>query len=221
MKGKWKEADLYPPLKQFLEGQGYEVKGEVGHCDVVAVRGTEPPLVVELKLAFNLSVLLQVVERLSLTGTVYVGVPVATAVLAKRRKAVLKLLRMLGLGLIIIDPELGVVDVVLDPAEYKPRVVKQSQQRLLREFTKRVGDPNVGGQAMRSGMMTAYRQSALRIGRYLQQHGPSKAAAVAAALEEPKARDIMYRDVYGWFEPVARGVYQLSPQGGIAVQEWL
>lgn len=25
------ETDLYPPIKRFLEGQGYTVKGETGH----------------------------------------------------------------------------------------------------------------------------------------------------------------------------------------------
>ena len=45
-----KESDLYLPLKRFLESQNYEVKGEVQDCDVVAVRGEEAPVVVELKL---------------------------------------------------------------------------------------------------------------------------------------------------------------------------
>ena len=47
------ESDLYAPVKAFLEAQGYEVKGEVTGCDVVATRGGEPPVIVELKLAFS------------------------------------------------------------------------------------------------------------------------------------------------------------------------
>ena len=43
------ESDLYAPVKALLEGQGYVVKGEVRGCDVVAVRGREPPVIVELK----------------------------------------------------------------------------------------------------------------------------------------------------------------------------
>ncbi len=50
-----KESDLYIPLKQFLEAQGYKVKGEVGQCDVLAVRGEEEPIIIELKLSLNLS----------------------------------------------------------------------------------------------------------------------------------------------------------------------
>jgi hypothetical protein len=31
-----RESDLYPPVKAFLEAQGYEVKGEIGGCDACA-----------------------------------------------------------------------------------------------------------------------------------------------------------------------------------------
>ncbi|WP_181389633.1 DUF2161 domain-containing phosphodiesterase [Leucothrix pacifica] len=216
-----KESDLYLPLKHYLEGQGYEVKGEVHHCDVVAVRADESPVVVELKLSFNLSILLQVVERLSLTPTVYIGIPLDTTILRTRRKHVLKLVKMLGLGLIVIDPKAGSVNTLLDPQEYKPRVVKRKQQRLLGEFSARVGDPNTGGQAMKKGLMTAYRQKALNIGDYLLQHGASQPKVIAAAIAEPKSRDILYRNVYGWFESVSRGVYDVSPRGKEEIPVWL
>lgn len=70
-----REVDLYPPLKRFLTEQGYEVKSEVQNCDVIAVRGDEPVVVVELKLSINLIILLQAVDRLQITDTVYIGVP--------------------------------------------------------------------------------------------------------------------------------------------------
>ena len=47
------ETDLYLPVKRFLEAQGYEVKSEITSCDVVALRGAEAPVIVELKLAFR------------------------------------------------------------------------------------------------------------------------------------------------------------------------
>ena len=62
-----KESDLYSPLKSYLESQKYEVKGEVEDCDVLAIRDAEPPLIVELKLSLNLTVVLQAVDRLKLT----------------------------------------------------------------------------------------------------------------------------------------------------------
>ena len=217
-----KESDLYPPLKQFLESQGYLVKGEVQDCDVLAVRGEEQPVIVELKLSFNLSVILQAVERLSLTDKVYIGVPRQCASLSRQRKHLVKLLRMLGVGLIVIDVEQVrvPVDVVLDPGDYRPRKSKPRRERLLGEFIQRVGDPNLGGAAKRKGVMTAYRQRALIIARFLQAQGATKAAIVAKTVEDPQARDILYRNVYGWFERSSRGVYELSPRGEQEIALW-
>ena len=68
------ESDLYAPVKALLEGQGYVVKGEVRGCDVVGVRGEEPPVIVELKRVFGLSLVLQGVDRLALSDRVYLAV---------------------------------------------------------------------------------------------------------------------------------------------------
>lgn len=217
-----KESDLYPPLKRFLESQNYAVKGEVRGCDVVAVRGDEAPVVVELKRTLNLDVVLQAVERLALTPNVYIGVPETCHALKKRRRRVVKLLRMLGLGLAAIAPErqTGAVDVLIDPGDYRPRPSAPRRARLLGEFMRRVGDPNPGGADNRQGVMTAYRQRALAIARFLDEQGPAKASHVAATLKEPKARLILYRDVYGWFDRVSRGVYGLSPRGKREIPQW-
>ena len=217
-----KESDLYLPLKRFLESQNYEVKGEVHDCDALAVRGKETPVVVELKLSLNLDVVLQAVERLSLTPKVYIGIPKQCKILNRRRRHIIKLLRMLGLGLVVIDldQETSSVKVLIDPGEYRPRKSKHRQERLLGEFIKRVGDPNLGGIEKRKGIMTAYRQQALAIARFLQKQGPTKASHITRTLREPKARGIMYRDVYGWFERVSLGVYELSPRGKREIPLW-
>ena len=217
-----REIALYPPLKHFLIQQGYEVKGEVQNCDVIAVRGDERVVVVELKLSINLTVVLQAVDRLQITDTVYIGVPKGIAVLKKRRKRIVKLLRMLGLGLIVIDRAAvaGGVDVLCDPSAYKPRQVKQRTHRLLGEFMHRVGDPNAGGSSVRRGIMTAYRQKALAIAEYLREHGETKAAIIARTLVEPTTRVILYDNVYGWFDRLGKGVYALSPRGEIEFAQW-
>ncbi len=217
-----KESDLYPPLKQFLQAQGYEVKGEIQDCDVMAVRNQEAPVIIELKLSLNLNVILQAVNRLSLTQKVYIGVPKHCPSLRRQRKHIIKLLRMLGLGLIVVDKDqhIGSVDLVLDPSEYKPRKSKHRQERLLREFSLRVGDPNLGGSEKRKGIMTAYRQQAIAIAQFLQVQGPTKASNIASSLELPKARDILYRNVYGWFDRVSLGVYGLSPRGERELPLW-
>jgi hypothetical protein len=217
-----KESDLYPPLKLYLESQNYEIKGEVGNCDVVAIRNVEPPLIVELKLSLNITVILQAVDRLTLTSIVYIGVPRQCSALKRKYKQLFKLFKMLGIGLITIDPlrQSGGVKVLLDPGEYKPRISKHRQARLLGEFEKRVGDPNLGGSDSRDGIMTAYRQRALKVASFLNDQGPTKASEVARQTEDADARDILYRDVYGWFDKISRGIYGLSPRGRREILTW-
>jgi hypothetical protein len=216
------EIELYPPLKTYLENQGYEVKSEILNCDVVAIREGDATIVVELKLSLNLTILLQAVDRLKISNTIYIGVPTGLSVLKKHRKQIVKLMRMLGLGLIVIDARsrIGNVDVLCDPGEYKPRQIKKHTQKLLKEFQERVGDPNSGGSSMQHGIMTAYRQKALAIAGYLQEQGATKAATIAKSLEEPKTRNILYDNVYGWFERLGQGIYTLSPRGNKEVPIW-
>jgi len=201
------ESDLYAPVKALLEGQGYVVKGEVRGCDVVAVRGAEPPVVVELKRAFGLGLVLQGVDRLALTDLVYLAV----GQWPKQMKNVKKLCRRLGLGLIVVGGDKA--DVVLDPAPYLPRKNKRKAGRMLGEHARRVGDPNLGGQAMRAPLMTAYRQQALRCAELLALNGPMKLAAMRAAADVPNVASILQSDVYGWFERVERGIYTITPKG--------
>jgi len=216
------EADLYPPLKDYLSQQGYEVKGEVQHCDIIAVAEDNSVVVIELKLSLNLTVLLQAVDRLKISDTVYIGVPKGIAVLKTQKKRIVKLIRMLGLGLIVIDHKarIGQVDVLCDPGEYKPRQLKKHTQNLLKEFRHRVGDPNLGGSTQK-GIITAYRQKALAIAIYLNQAGETKAAIIAQALTEPKTRNILYDNVYGWFDRLGKGIYRISARGKSEIPGWI
>ena len=70
------ETALYPTVKRFLEAAGFEVKGEVCGCDIVAVRNEEPPrlAIVEMKLGFSLELLLQAVERMRAADEVWPAV---------------------------------------------------------------------------------------------------------------------------------------------------
>lgn len=210
---KPRETDLYPPVKALLEGQGYMVKGEIGAADIVAVRQDCDPLVVELKTGFSLSLFHQGIERQAITDVVYIAVPRGTGrAFLKALAANTSLCRRLGLGLMTVRLKDGLVEVHADPAPYKPRKSMVKKTRLLREFTKRTGDPNAGG-ATRRGLMTAYRQDALRCARVLSELGPTKAAEVARASGVEKARALMAVNHYRWFERVGTGIYALCPEG--------
>jgi hypothetical protein len=68
--------------------------------------------------------------------------------------------------------------------------------------------------------MTAYRQKAIRIAQYLAENGPTKASVIAQATEESEVRPILYRNVYGWFDRLGNGVYQISPRGTTELSVW-
>ena len=213
MSGKLREADLYPPIKAFLEQQGYVVKGEVGAADVVAVKGDVPPVIVELKLGFSLSLFHQGIERLAITDQVYVAVPHKPGKPFQRAlKDNVKLARRVGLGVLTVRLRDGFVEALADPVPYAPRKSKKKTARLLRAFERLQGDPNAGG-ATRHGIVTGYRQDALRCARFPAVHGPSQGVQVKAWAEVPDATRIMAADHYGWFRRVSRGVYDLTEAG--------
>lgn len=204
-----READLYPPVKAYLQRQGYDVKGEVGPADVVARRGDDL-IVVELKLGFSLALFHQGIARLSVTDHVYIAVPAGGR--TKAQKANVSLARRLGLGVMTVRARDGFVEVLADPGPYAPRKSRKKHTRLLRAFDRLQGDPNAGG-ATRHGIVTGYRQDAVRCARFLAVHGASKGAKVKEWAEVPHATRIMADDHYGWFQRVERGVYDLTPAG--------
>lgn len=199
------ETDLYLPVKRHLEAQGYTVKAEVKGCDAVATRGTELPVIVELKQSLTLALLYQAVDRLTISDHVYVAV-------ARPKRGVTadatKLCRRLGLGLIVVTAA-GSVEVLADPVPYMPRTNTKRRGVLLKEFNARAGDPNIGG-STRKPLMTAYRQDAMKCQVFLAQNGPASPKAIKAATAVDRAANILRDNVYGWFEKVERGVYRAA-----------
>ena len=196
------------------------MKGEIGPCDVVAVRGEEGPVVVELKERFTLALVLQAVDRLSLSDAVYVAFPASKGHTAwrKRKKAVLGLLRRLGIGLLTVSAT-GEVVPILDSGPYRPRLSARRRDRLLEEFGERVGDPETGGSA--SGpRLTSYRQDAIRCARELAGAGTLKLSVVRERTGVSRVGPIMRDNHYGWFERVKTGHYSLTPRGERELEHW-
>lgn len=209
------ESDLYQPVKTFLEAQGYAVKAEIGPCDILAIRGEEEPVVVELKLSFSLALVMQGVARQALFDQVYLAVPASGARGWRLRyKDITRLCRRLGLGLLAVRFENGAptVEAHLDPGPYAARRNAARRGRLLREFQRRTGDPNRGGTTGEK-RVTAYRQDALRLAAHLAAAGPTKAAIAAKETGVASAGVIFRADHYGWFERTERGVYRLTAAG--------
>lgn len=219
------ETELYPPIKAFLEADGYEVKAEVNGCDVVAQKDDAPTVIVELKTLFSLDLVLQGIERQKLCDDVYLAIPKPDTPTKrknwrKRRRALVNLCRRLGVGLMLVDLDVDVdraVDVLLDPAPYQPRKSPKQQTRLRKEFVERTGDPNTGG-ATRTKIMTAYRQDAIRVAGALSGGKTLKIPEIKELAGVDRAASILQHNHYGWFERVSRGVYRLTDHGKTAVE---
>jgi hypothetical protein len=216
------EAALYRPVKAYLEAQGFEVKGEVCGCDLVARRGDEPPVIVELKLRFSLALVFQGIDRLRITDRVYLAVPRPphrARGLSPEAPSVRRLCRRLGLGLIIIGRRGDSVAILEEPGPYWPRPARRRILRLAVEFARREGDLNIGGRS-RAPIVTAYRQDALRCARALADSGPLRLRELRAMTGVDAAAPILQRNVYGWFARIARGTYALTEPGHAALVQF-
>ena len=215
------EAALYGPVKRFFENSGFEVKGEVNGCDLVARRGDEPPVIVELKLRFTLVLVLQGIDRLAISERVYLAVPRPSRRargLSPEAPGVRRLCRRIGLGLLLVGKRSGTIAILEEPVPYRPRRAAARTARLLDEFARRTGDGNIGG-SHRTPIITAYREDALRCAQVLAP-GPMPLKALRAATGVADAGRILQRDVYGWFRRLGRGTYELSEAGQAALGEF-
>ena len=212
-----RETSLYVPVKRFLERLGFDVKGEICGCDLVAIRGEEPPLVVigELKLAFNLELVLQGINRSAACDQIWLAVRVSDRRGRARDPRVRKLCRLLGFGLLGVSAA-GRVEVLVEPVPWRPRRDARRRARLLGEHRRRLGDPVPGG-TCKEPIMTAYRQQALACAASLSR-GPRRTSEIKSAI--PDAPKILLRNVYGWFFRVERGTYALTPVGTAALARW-
>jgi hypothetical protein len=214
-----RETSLYAPVKTFLEAAGYTVKAEVGAADVVALRGAEEPVVVELKTGFSLSLYHQAVARLALVERVYIAVPRPKG--ARARRILLdntRLCRRIGIGLLTVRAD-GHVEVHAEPGPYAPRKNARKQAALVKAFDRLEGDPNTGG-ATRHGLVTGYRTDALKCAAYLAETGAEKGAIVARATGVAAATQIMRDNHYGWFARVETGVYDITSAGRAGLVDW-
>ena len=212
-----RETSIYPAVKRFLETAGFCVKGEVNGCDVVAVEdGDQQRLaIVEMKLGFNLDLMLQAVDRMRTADEVWLAVP-ATRRGRDRDPRVRRLCRLIGFGLMAVDVAHDRIEVLAEPGPYRPRTDQRRRTRLLSEHARRSGDPSPGGSS-RQPIITAYRQQALACATMLQA-GPARPRDLRAVA--PKAARVLLDNVYGWFERTERGVYRLNSHGEAAWLRW-
>jgi hypothetical protein len=212
------ETTLYLPVKRFLEKLGFVVKGEVGGCDLVALKGEDSPIVVigELKLSFNLELVLQAVDRAAACDEVWLAARMSARGKGRESDARYRnLCRRLGFGMLGVTAR-GEVEVLVKPPTTAPRRDPKKRSRLVAEHQRRKGDPVLGG-STRAPIMTAYRQQALACASALSL-GPRRVRDLKPDI--PDAPKILLNNVYGWFDRAERGVYVLTDAGRAALRRW-
>jgi len=212
------ETALYLPVKRFLEDLGFVVKGEIGGCDLVGLKGDDRPVMVicELKLSFNLELLMQAVDRAGACDEVWLAARISARGKGRENDARYRnLCRRLGFGMLAVTNS-DDVEVIVRPPTSAPRRDPKKRSRLIAEHQRRKGDPVLGG-STRTPIMTAYRQQALACA-FAMTDGPRRLRDLKP--EIPEAPKILQHNVYGWFDRADRGVYVLTEAGHAALRRW-
>jgi hypothetical protein len=206
------------PVKRFLETLDFTVKGEIGRCDVLAIRDGEPPLMVvcELKQSFNLELVLQGVDRAAACDEIWLAARVSARGKGRESDARFRnLCRRLGFGLLGVSDR-DEVEVLVSPEAPMPRRDLKRRSRLIAEHRKRQGDPVAGG-STRVPQMTAYRQQALACAAAMVE-GPRRPRDLKPVV--PDVSKILKGNVYDWFVRVDHGIYGLTEKGRAALDRW-
>jgi hypothetical protein len=230
-----RESELHEPLKGYLEGQGYRVHAEVGHCDLVARRGraadaacgeTDPEdeiIAVELKTRLSLDLLVQAAKRKDLTEAVYIAVPLeGSRGRIRNLSGVKTLLRRLEVGLFVVRFLRGGtrVEVLMHPRVFRPRTRRRRRIAMVREIDGRYAEFDRAGQSSREERITAYKQQSLLLAHLLGARGEASPAELRRAGAGDRAGSILAGNMYGWFDRVRRGVYRLTPEGEYALDHY-
>lgn len=217
------EKDLFQPICDYFKGFGYVCDGEVGDIDLYMEKEGET-VAVELKATLDFKAVKQAALRQKVVDTVFIGIFRPKNMGSSAFKDSLYLLKRLGIGLIVVSPKSGLMEIVSEPvvselSQFKTRN-KGKKGVISSEFQRRRIKNNTGG-VTHTKLMTGYREDALLVLSALEAlSGKAPAKEVKALSKVDKARDIMYSNYYGWFERCESGVYSIRPAGYEALKEY-
>jgi len=208
---KFKESDMYEPIRKLLAEQGFTVRGEVKSCDIAAVKD-DILWVVEMKLSANITLIYQALERQAATGWVFVAIPRPKSARDGTFRKLQKLLKKLKLGLITValDSPAKRAEIIIFPVGKDDKKNKKTAA-VKREIAGRTVD-SIGG-TTQTQINTAFREKCVKIACLLEVEGALSAKELVKLGCEKDANRIMHTNILGWFEKVSKGVYGLSDVG--------
>ena len=202
-----KETDMYEPIKNLLQSQGFIVRGEVKSCDIAALKG-DTLWVVEMKLSANITLLYQAMERQTTANAVFIAIPQPKNSRDKNFLALQKLLSKLELGLITValDSPLKYAEIILFPNE-KKRLNKKNAA-IKNEALNRTVD--TAGGLTKEKINTAYREKCIKAATMLEAFGTASPKILQAHGCEKDIANVLRANYFGWFENVERGTYAIT-----------
>ena len=225
---KYKESDLYFPIKQYLETLGYDVKGEVRHCDITAVKGDEL-IIVELKTGFTLELVYQGIRRQAIANSVYLAVPLPKrGYISPKYNDMVRLCKRLEVGLIFVgftSNKTPQIDVAVHPLS-QPAIRKNKKERfaVLHEHNSRSGSMNTGGVTRRK-IITVYKEKALAVAKILADNENMTASEIRKLSGFENTSTILSKNHYKWYEKSQdfgnkKNTYRITELGLSALDEY-
>lgn len=217
------EKDLFLPIKSYFEEYGYVCDGEVKDIDLYMEKGEES-VAVELKQTLDFKAVQQAALRQKITDIVYIGIFRPSNLNSRSFRDKVYILKRLGIGLIVVSPKTGRVEVASEPvvselSAYQRRN-KGKREMLSREFQRRKTKNNIGG-VHGEKLITSYREEALLVlDAMMELGGEGTTGQIREVSGVEKTTAILYHNYYGWFEKAGRGFYRVLESGYDALEEF-
>ena len=216
-----KEYELFAPVRNMFEKAGYKVNAEVKDCDITAVKDDEL-IIIELKRSLSVSLLSQALRRQKTGADVYIAVPKPKRYSPKTFRDTLYIIKKLELGLIFVNPlgEQSYAEIVLEPREFVPvHTNYKKRHEIKREIDGRHADTNTGGVTGRK-IATAFTEKCVQLACILIECGPLPPKELRRLGADENCAAILYRNSYGWFDRVSKGIYSINEKGRIGVNDY-
>lgn len=217
------EKDLFAPIKNYFEKQGFLADGEVNDIDLYMEKDDDN-IAVELKQTLDFKAVQQAALRQKICDTVYIGIFKPSDLRSRSFGDKIYLLKRLGIGLIVVSKRTKTVEVVSEPitsklSDYKKRN-KKKKEALSKEFNKRRAKVNTGG-VHSVKLITSYREDALLVLDTLAELGGQASSREVKKISGiDRSTAIMHDNYYGWFEHISTGVYGIRQTGYDALEEF-
>ena len=217
------EKDLFEPIKNYFENQGFVCDGEVKKIDLYMEK-ENTSVAVELKQTLDFRAVQQAALRQKIVDIVYIGIFMPKNLRSKAYKEKVYVLKRLGIGLIGVSKKTFTVEILNEPivselSSFQQKNKKQ-KEALTKEFQKRKVKSNTGG-VHGTKLMTAYREDSLLVlDALLELGGEATTKNVRELSGVEKTTAILHDNYYGWFLKVKKGVYKVEDAGLKAVEEF-